>query len=263
MARPVRRRAYDRVLTAPGPGASACAGHASDLIVLAGFMKLVGLPSLGSFGGGCVNTHPALLPSFPGTPGVRDALAHGVKVTGCTVFIVDAGVDAGPIVAKACVPVADDDDEATLHERIKRTLLALADRWVVYACGRGSDRRAGQHAGTQPVPAQSGHDAPRAPFVRPGFAQSNAESLDVKFCKVFQCEAASVPGHAPGPQRYLASAVMGQLNCGFLRGAARFSGGFDCGGNHILAQLAQPVEFMMFRECPVLTSRGQSADLRI
>ena len=105
--------------------AVACADHAPDLIVLAGFMKLVGQPFLNSFGGRCVNTHPALLPSFPGTHGVRDALAHGVKVTGCTVFIVDEGVDAGPIVAQACVPVADDDDEATLHERIKVTERAL------------------------------------------------------------------------------------------------------------------------------------------
>ena len=101
--------------------ADACAGHAPDLVVLAGFMKLVGRPFLGSFGGRCVNTHPALLPSFPGAHGVRDALAHGVKVTGCTVFIVDEGVDAGPIVAQACVPVDDGDDEATLHERIKVT----------------------------------------------------------------------------------------------------------------------------------------------
>ena len=110
--------------------AEACAGHAPDLIVLAGFMKLVGQPFLDSFGGRCVNTHPALLPSFPGPHGVRDALAHGVKVTGCTVFIVDEGVDAGPIVAQACVPVADDDDEATLHERIKVTERALLVRTV-------------------------------------------------------------------------------------------------------------------------------------
>jgi phosphoribosylglycinamide formyltransferase-1 len=88
-------------------------------------MKLVGEPFLESFGGRCVNTHPALLPSFPGAHGVRDALAYGVKVSGCTVFIVDAGVDAGPVVAQACVPVADDDDEATLHERIKVTERAL------------------------------------------------------------------------------------------------------------------------------------------
>jgi phosphoribosylglycinamide formyltransferase 1 len=105
--------------------ARTCAGYQPDLIILAGFMKLVGKAFLESFGGRCLNTHPALLPSFPGTHGVRDALAHGVKVTGCTVFLVDDGVDAGPILAQASVPVADDDDEATLHERIKVTERAL------------------------------------------------------------------------------------------------------------------------------------------
>jgi phosphoribosylglycinamide formyltransferase 1 len=113
------RRDWDAAL------ADACADHAPDLIVLAGFMKLVGPPFLAAFGGRCLNTHPALLPSFPGAHGVRDALAHGVKVTGCTVFLVDEGVDAGPIVAQACVPVADDDDETALHERIKVTERAL------------------------------------------------------------------------------------------------------------------------------------------
>jgi phosphoribosylglycinamide formyltransferase 1 len=101
--------------------ARACAAYAPDLIVLAGFMKLVGKPFLDAFGGRCVNTHPALLPSFPGVRAVREALAHGVKVTGCTVLAVDEGVDSGPILAQAPVPVADDDDEATLHERIKAT----------------------------------------------------------------------------------------------------------------------------------------------
>jgi phosphoribosylglycinamide formyltransferase 1 len=105
--------------------ARACAAHAPDLIVLAGFMKLVGKPFLDSFAGRCLNTHPALLPSFPGTHAVREALAHGVKVTGCTVLVVDEGVDSGPILAQAAVPVADDDDEATLHERIKVTERAL------------------------------------------------------------------------------------------------------------------------------------------
>ena len=109
------REEWDAALTL------ACAGYQPDLIILAGFMKLVGKPFLASFGGRCLNTHPALLPSFPGTHGVRDALAHGVKVTGCTVFLVDDGVDAGPIVAQASVPVADGDNEATLHERIKVT----------------------------------------------------------------------------------------------------------------------------------------------
>src|ERR1700730_17974738 len=113
------REAWDRAL------ARACAAYAPDLIVLAGFMKLVGKPFLDVFGGRCVNTHPALLPSFPGAHAVREALAHGVKVTGCTVLMVDDGVDAGPIVAQACVPVADDDDEVTLHERIKVAERAL------------------------------------------------------------------------------------------------------------------------------------------
>ncbi|MGH3187211.1 MAG: phosphoribosylglycinamide formyltransferase [Streptosporangiaceae bacterium] len=105
--------------------ARAAQAHAPDLVVLAGFMKLVGRPFLDAFGGRCVNTHPALLPSFPGPHGVRDALEHGVKVTGCTVLLVDDGVDAGPIVAQASVPVAEDDDEPALHERIKVAERAL------------------------------------------------------------------------------------------------------------------------------------------
>ena len=105
--------------------AAACAEYDPDLIVCAGFMKLVGKSFLARFGGRCLNTHPALLPSFPGMHGVRDALAYGVKVTGCTVFLVDEGVDAGPVLAQAAVPVHDDDDEATLHERIKVAERAL------------------------------------------------------------------------------------------------------------------------------------------
>ena len=100
-----------------------------DLVVSAGFMKLVGAVFLGRFGGRFVNTHPALLPSFPGMHGTRDALAHGVKITGCTLFLVDAGVDTGPIVAQRAVDVRDDDDENSLHERIKvaeRTMLVDA-----------------------------------------------------------------------------------------------------------------------------------------
>lgn len=90
-----------------------------DLVVLAGFMKIFGAPFVERFGSITVNTHPALLPSFPGAHGVRDALAHGVKVTGCTVMLVDAGVDTGPILAQVAVDVLDDDDEASLHARIK------------------------------------------------------------------------------------------------------------------------------------------------
>ena len=105
--------------------AVACERYRPDLIVCAGFMKLVGRAFLARFGGRCLNTHPALLPSFPGMHGVRDALGYGVKVTGCTVFLVDEGVDAGPVLAQAAVPVNDDDDEASLHERIKVAERAL------------------------------------------------------------------------------------------------------------------------------------------
>ena len=105
--------------------ARACERYRPDLIVCAGFMKLVGPAFLARFGGRCLNTHPALLPSFPGMHGVRDALGYGVKVSGCTVFLVDEGVDAGPVLAQAAVPVHDDDDEASLHERIKVAERAL------------------------------------------------------------------------------------------------------------------------------------------
>ncbi len=93
--------------------------HAPDLVVSAGFMKIVGKAFIDRFGGRFVNTHPALLPSFPGAHGVRDALAYGAKVTGCTVHFVDSGVDTGPIIAQGVVEVRDEDDEAALHERIK------------------------------------------------------------------------------------------------------------------------------------------------
>ena len=120
------RFAWDRALTAD------CAAFEPDLVVAAGFLKLVGADFLARFGGSLVNTHPALLPAFPGLHSVRDALAHGVKVTGCSVILVDAGVDSGPILAQAAVPVLDDDDEETLHERIKVAERAL----VVETVGR-------------------------------------------------------------------------------------------------------------------------------
>ncbi|MFI7618744.1 phosphoribosylglycinamide formyltransferase [Nonomuraea terrae] len=97
--------------------AARIAAYDPDLVVSAGFMKILGKPTLDAFP--VLNTHPALLPSFPGAHGVRDALAHGVKVTGCTVMLADEGVDTGPIVAQEAVPVLPDDDEAVLHERIK------------------------------------------------------------------------------------------------------------------------------------------------
>ena len=118
--------------------------HEPDLVVSAGFMKILGSQFLSRFPGRVVNTHPALLPAFPGVHAVPAALAYGVKLTGCTVHLVDAGTDTGPILAQQAVPVFDDDDEATLHERIKvveRRLLvdvleALATRGVTWAGGK-------------------------------------------------------------------------------------------------------------------------------
>ena len=99
--------------------ADATAVYRPDLVVLAGFMRLVGPSFLERFPGSVINTHPALSPAFPGMHGPRDALAYGVKITGCTIFLVDSGVDTGPIVAQVSVPVLDGDDELSLHERIK------------------------------------------------------------------------------------------------------------------------------------------------
>ncbi|MFP5416353.1 MAG: phosphoribosylglycinamide formyltransferase [Actinomycetes bacterium] len=115
----IDRKAWDAAL------ADACAAHHPDLVVSAGFMKLVGERFLARFGGRMINTHPALLPSFPGAHGVRDALAHGVVVTGCTVFEVDAGVDTGRILDQVAVRVEPGDTEQTLHERIKVAERAL------------------------------------------------------------------------------------------------------------------------------------------
>lgn len=107
------RDEWDRAL------AEATAAYEPDLVVSAGFMRIVGKEFLARFGGRTVNTHPALLPSFPGAHGVRDALAYGAKVTGCTVHFVDDGVDTGPIIAQGVVDIRAEDDESALHERIK------------------------------------------------------------------------------------------------------------------------------------------------
>ena len=93
------REDWDQALT------RACAGVQPDLIILAGFMKLVGPCFLAAFGGRVINTHPALLPSFPGMHGVRDALDHGAKVSGCTVFLVDEGTDSGPLLRRPPCPL--------------------------------------------------------------------------------------------------------------------------------------------------------------
>ena len=136
----VRRRDYPARSDWVAAIADATAGHDPDLIVSAGFMKILAPEFLARFEGRVVNTHPALLPSFPGAHAVSDALNYGVKVTGCTVHLVDAGMDTGPILAQEAVEVRDGDSEETLHERIKvveRRLLvdvlaALARRGVTW-----------------------------------------------------------------------------------------------------------------------------------
>jgi formyltetrahydrofolate-dependent phosphoribosylglycinamide formyltransferase len=108
-----QRADWDRALTA------SCSAYRPDLVVSAGFLKLVGPAFLAAFGGRYVNTHNALLPAFPGIHGPRDALAYGVKVAGATLHFVDDGVDTGPIIAQVAVPVRDDDTDESLTERIK------------------------------------------------------------------------------------------------------------------------------------------------
>ncbi|MBV9088402.1 MAG: phosphoribosylglycinamide formyltransferase [Mycobacteriaceae bacterium] len=120
--------------------ADATGAHQPDLIVSAGFMKILGPEFLSRYIGRVVNTHPALLPAFPGAHAIPETLDYGVKVTGCTVHLVDTGMDTGPVLAQEVVPVFDGDDEATLHERIKvveRRLLvdvlaAVATRGVTW-----------------------------------------------------------------------------------------------------------------------------------
>ncbi|WP_030478411.1 phosphoribosylglycinamide formyltransferase [Lentzea albidocapillata] len=120
------RTAWDTALT------EAVASYEPDLVVSAGFMKIIGEQFLARFGGRMINTHPALLPAFPGAHGVRDALAYGVHVTGSTVHLVDAGVDTGPILAQEAVVVEPGDTEDTLHERIK----VVERRLLVETVGR-------------------------------------------------------------------------------------------------------------------------------
>jgi len=107
------RPSWDVALT------EAVAAADPDLVVGAGFMRLLGPAFLDRFAERVLNIHPALLPAFPGTHAVADALAYGVRVTGVTVHLVDAGVDTGPVLAQRCVPVEANDDETTLHERLK------------------------------------------------------------------------------------------------------------------------------------------------
>lgn len=120
------RRSWDNAL------ANAVDAYRPDLVVSAGFRKILGPEFLAGFGGRIVNSHPALLPSFPGAHAVADAIEHGVKVTGATVHLVDAGVDTGPILAQHAVSVEPDDTETALHERIK----VVERRMLVDVVGR-------------------------------------------------------------------------------------------------------------------------------
>lgn len=107
------REAYSKAI------AEALLDHEAELVVIAGFGTILAAPFFDAFAGRVLNTHPALLPSFKGWHAVDEALAAGVKVTGCTVHIATADVDAGPILAQEAVPVVPGDDAGSLHERIK------------------------------------------------------------------------------------------------------------------------------------------------
>ena len=131
------RSAWDRSLAAE------LSAFAPDLVVSAGFMKIVGPAVLNAFGGRLINTHPALLPAFPGAHAVRDALAAGATVTGATVHVVDAGVDTGPVLAQREVAVLPGDDEARLHERIKHVERQLLVETVAHLGASGSKSQQG------------------------------------------------------------------------------------------------------------------------
>lgn len=108
-----------------------------DWVVSAGFMRILGPQVLRKFPNRIVNTHPSLLPSFPGAHAVSDALAHGVKVTGCTIHLVDSGVDTGPILAQAAVPILPEDDVDSLHDRVKQVERSLLLATVNKLCTQG------------------------------------------------------------------------------------------------------------------------------
>lgn len=126
------RACWDAALTA------AVEEHQPDLVVLAGFMKLLGPCFLSRLGGRVINSHPSLLPAFPGAHAVRDALAYGAKVTGCSVILVDGGVDTGPVLAQRPVLIEPGDDERTLHERIKMVERRLLVEVVAALAERGA-----------------------------------------------------------------------------------------------------------------------------
>lgn len=148
------RQEWDRAL------AVAVAAYDPDLVVFAGFMKIVGENFLGCFPRRVINTHPALSPAFPGAHAVRDTLAYGTKITGVTVHLVDVGVDSGPVLDQRAVPVMTGDDQIRLHERIKgveRQLLVEVVGRMVRTGYRveGRTARIGDDEPQAPVSAQA------------------------------------------------------------------------------------------------------------
>jgi phosphoribosylglycinamide formyltransferase-1 len=145
------RAAFDRALV------GSLRAHQVDLVVLAGFNRLLGRELLESFPGRVINIHPALLPAFPGVRAQRQAFDGGVKIAGCTIHFVDHGVDTGPIIAQAAVPVHDDDDEEALrlrilaeeHRLLPTVVRAIAERRVVLEGRRV--RVLGATPGTDPL----------------------------------------------------------------------------------------------------------------
>ena len=125
------RAAWDRALT------EVVAACQPDLVVTAGFMRMLGAPFLERFARRIINVHPALLPLFPGTRAPELAIAAGVRLSGCSVHVVDGGMDSGPIIAQSAVPVLPADSAASLHERIQRAEHALLPR-VIDAIARGA-----------------------------------------------------------------------------------------------------------------------------
>lgn len=137
----LERRSYGRDFDRDGYTAELVGvlqGWDVDLVAMAGFGTILGRAMFETFPGHILNTHPALLPSFPGWHGVEDALAYGVKVTGCTVHIATEEVDAGPILAQEAVAVEPDDTAATLHERIKAVERRIYVRTISDIIERGS-----------------------------------------------------------------------------------------------------------------------------
>ena len=140
---------FDTALVPRGDDAALAdvlAGAKPGVVVLAGYMRIVGPRVLGAYDGRIVNVHPSLLPAFPGATAIRDALAGGVQVTGVTVHLVDATLDGGPIVVQEAVPVLPDDDEASLRTRIHAVEHRLLPR-VVALMAAGAlkvDRTAGR-----------------------------------------------------------------------------------------------------------------------